>query len=223
MSPSRPIIFDLDRTLVRPPDDGPERLRRAFDRADVPPFFGVEDVNRWIPRVEGESALDLRLKVFRAIAREADESEADAERVARAYEPPAPDEHEPIPGAERVVRTFQERGTPLALVTNGAESTQREKLRLLGVEDAFDATFFATPETGIKPDPAPFTAAAADLGRVPDECVSVGDRYEIDIEPARDLGMTTVWFPDGSPDRDAPAADHVIERLTALLDTPWEG
>ncbi len=222
-------MFGLDDTLVRPPSDAPERLRRAFEAVGVAPFFRTEDVTRWVPEVEGESPLDLRVKSFRAAARDVagegapDEPAAIAERVARAYEPAPPEAHEPVAGASEVVRTLGERGHDLGLVTNGAESGQRPRLRRLGLADAFDATFLATPETGIKPDPTPFRTVLDRLGRAPSDCVSVGDGYETDVEPAIEMGMHTVWVPVGEPDRPAPAADAVRADLRAVLDRPWTG
>lgn len=138
------------------------------------------------------------------------------ERVARAYEPAGPTEYEPLPGARAAVETVRERGFAVGLVTNGAREPQRAKLREAGLADAFDATFFATPERGIKPDPRPFTTTADALGVAPSDCVSVGDGYETDVVPAADLGMTTVWVGDG----DAPEADYVIAGPSAVPTVP---
>lgn len=215
------VLFDLDDTLVRPPGDAPERLRRAFEAVGVEPLFDRAAVERGVSRVEGESPLDLRVKAFRAAARETGGSPEAAERVARAYEPAPPEAHEPVPGAAGVVQTLGERGFDLGLVTNGAESEQRPKLRRAGLADAFDAEFFATPERGIKPDPAPFRTAASDLGYAPADCVYVGDAYETDIEPAADLGVTTVWVPTGEGERPAPAADAVLSAIDDLPALSW--
>ncbi|MFB6176033.1 MAG: HAD family hydrolase, partial [Halobaculum sp.] len=192
---------------------------------------------------DGESPLDLRVKSFRGAAREAaesvgdetgasadadrqtpgppadpDEAAAVGERVARAYEPPAPAEYEQCPGARAAVETLRDRGFALGLVTNGAEEPQRAKLRTTGLDGLFDATFFATPERGIKPDPRPFTTTADALGVAPEACVSVGDGYETDVEPAATLGMATVWVTADEGTATGPAPTATVEAVRRLPD-----
>src|SRR6056297_1984364 len=121
MSPPSTLLFDLDETLVHPPDDGPARLAAAFESAGVEPFFAIEDFARWMPKVEGESPLDLRLQCFRGIAEEEGRPVDDAERVARAFEMPSAAEFVPVDSATEVVTTLGDRGYDLALVTNGPE------------------------------------------------------------------------------------------------------
>lgn len=217
------LLFDLDATLVHPPDDGDERLAAAFAAADVDPFFTIEEFARRIPTVEAEGPLDLRLRCFRAIARDVGEAEAAAERVARAFEPPAASEFVPAAGASETVRGLRDRGHDVALVTNGPEARQREKLRLLDLEDAFDATVFGDPDRGLKPDPAPFRTALEALSAAPTEAVKIGDRPAVDIEPAARLGLGTVWVPPGDPAAHEAevAADAVVADLAELLDEPW--
>lgn len=243
--PPEAVVFDLDETLVTGPDDADERLRQAFAAVDRRPFFSPADVRRWVGRVEGADPTDLRVQAFRGAARAAatsDEPEQDdsdvpvesdgawngdapaeperaaaiGERVARAYEPAEPTAYEPLPGAREAVETVRTRGFAVGLVTNGAREPQRAKLREAGLADAFDATFFATPERGIKPDPRPFTTTADALGVTPGDCVSVGDGYETDVVPAADLGMTTVLVGSG----DAPAADYVVAGPSAVPTVP---
>jgi FMN phosphatase YigB (HAD superfamily) len=45
-----------------------------------------------------------------------------------------------------------------------------------------------------KPDPAIFAHAAEKLGRTPAELLMVGDSFERDIVPAKQLGMKTAWL-----------------------------
>lgn len=217
------LLFDLDGTLVHPPDDGDRRLAAAFADAGVEPFFTVEEFAARIPEVEAESHLDLRLRCFRAIAREAGESDAAAEEVARAFALPAAAEFIPAAGGRETVLGLRERGHDLALVTDGPEPKQREKLRQMGLEDVFDAAVFGDPDRGLKPDPAPFRTALAGLDARPGDAVVIGDRPRVDIAPGNTLGMRTVWVAPGDsppPDPDV-AADAVITDIRTLLDAPW--
>lgn len=52
-----------------------------------------------------------------------------------------------------------------------------------------------------KPDHRLFLAACEGLGVSPDGCIMVGDRIDVDIAPARQLGMTTILFRTGPHQR----------------------
>ena len=218
------ILFDLDGTLVRAPDDGEERLEAAFDTAGVDPFFTLEDFSRVAPQVDGDGPLDFRIRAFRKIAEEKGWPKAEAEAVARAFEMPEATEFDPMPNATTVVETLKDRGYAIAIVTNGPTAKQREKLRLLDLEAAFDATVFGVPDRGYKPDFAPFHAALDELGADPTDAVKIGDRLDVDIEPAVELGMATVWFPnEDEPVLEPHPADVAIRDLDELLEEPWIG
>lgn len=74
-------------------------------------------------------------------------------------------------------------------VTNNPVRTARKTLEALGVSDLFphlvglDTTGFS------KPHERPFMIAAESAGAAPCECLSVGDRYDIDIALPLELGM----------------------------------
>jgi phosphoglycolate phosphatase/putative hydrolase of the HAD superfamily len=77
----------------------------------------------------------------------------------------------------------------LAVVTNNPVSVARRTLACLGVEDFF-RVIVGLDTCGVsKPHEAPFRRAAGLLGVPPAACVSVGDRYDIDIALPLELGM----------------------------------
>jgi phosphoglycolate phosphatase/putative hydrolase of the HAD superfamily len=77
----------------------------------------------------------------------------------------------------------------LALVTNNPVLVARKTLRALGVEELFPVIVGMDTCKVSKPHRAPYLKAAELLGLDPPGCVSIGDRYEIDIEPPLELGM----------------------------------
>jgi phosphoglycolate phosphatase/putative hydrolase of the HAD superfamily len=77
----------------------------------------------------------------------------------------------------------------LAVVTNNPVSIARRTLLRLGVENLFKAVVGLDTCGVSKPHRAPFLKAAELCGAVPAACVSVGDRYDIDIALPRALGM----------------------------------
>jgi phosphoglycolate phosphatase/putative hydrolase of the HAD superfamily len=77
----------------------------------------------------------------------------------------------------------------LGVVTNNPVLVARKTLAALGVEDRFSALVGLDTCGVSKPHRAPFLRAAELLGAAPETCVSVGDRYDIDISLPLELGM----------------------------------
>lgn len=77
----------------------------------------------------------------------------------------------------------------LAVVTNNPVEIARRTLAILGVVN-FIPVIVGLDSTNVsKPDPAAFRLAANALDCDGPSIVSIGDRYEVDIEPALGLGM----------------------------------
>jgi phosphoglycolate phosphatase/putative hydrolase of the HAD superfamily len=77
----------------------------------------------------------------------------------------------------------------LAVLTNNPVSVARRTLRCLGVEEFFSAVIGLDTYMLSKPHRLPFQQAAESLRLSPERCVSIGDRYEIDIALPLDMGM----------------------------------
>jgi phosphoglycolate phosphatase/putative hydrolase of the HAD superfamily len=87
----------------------------------------------------------------------------------------------------------------LAVVTNNPVSIARRTLAVLGAGDLF-AAIVGLDTCGVsKPHEAPFRTAAELCGAAIDACVSVGDRYDIDIALPLKMGMGGVLV-DGVED-----------------------
>ncbi|HHU37017.1 MAG TPA: HAD family hydrolase [Treponema sp.] len=77
----------------------------------------------------------------------------------------------------------------LAAVTNNPTIPATKTLEALGVLDLFPI-LVGLDTTGMsKPHPEPYLTAARELGVPSNECISVGDRYDIDIAIPLELGM----------------------------------
>jgi len=77
----------------------------------------------------------------------------------------------------------------LAVVTNSPVSIAARTLAALGVRDLFKVTVGLDTCHVSKPHEQPLLRAAALCGTGPESCVSVGDRYDIDIALPLKLGM----------------------------------
>ncbi len=95
---------------------------------------------------------------------------------------------QPDPLLRRTLQVLSARAG-LAVVTNNAMLTGRRTLQALGVADLF-AVVIGLDTCGVsKPHEKPYLAAAAGLGVASEACVSIGDRYDIDIALPLTLGM----------------------------------
>lgn len=87
----------------------------------------------------------------------------------------------------------------LAVVTNNPRSVGRETLRALEVEDSFRVVVGLDDTMVSKPAREPFELAARLLGLPAGDCVSVGDRYDVDLAVPLELGMGAILV-DGVED-----------------------
>jgi phosphoglycolate phosphatase/putative hydrolase of the HAD superfamily len=77
----------------------------------------------------------------------------------------------------------------LAVLTNNPVSIAARTLRRLGVEDLFPVPVGLDTCMVSKPHEIPFRKAAEESGVDISRCVSIGDRYEIDIALPLEMGM----------------------------------
>lgn len=111
------------------------------------------------------------------------------------------------------------------IFTNGTTRHALNVTERLGVADRFDAIFDIVAADHVpKPDPRPYRAMIEKLGVDPRRAVMVED-IAINLMPARDLGMTTVWVrnddewsrPMGADDEARTLVDLTVDDLTAWL------
>lgn len=79
----------------------------------------------------------------------------------------------------------------LAVLTNNNDIQTRRILDKLNLAGLFDHVFTFNSFHLLKPDPAILKNVLMVMKARPEECLMVGDRYEVDLIPARDLGMQT--------------------------------
>jgi phosphoglycolate phosphatase/putative hydrolase of the HAD superfamily len=80
----------------------------------------------------------------------------------------------------------------LALLTNNPRLTGERSLEALGVRSRFKVLVGLDDTLAGKPAPEPFAKAAQLLGVAPGRCVSIGDRFDVDLAPAMELGMGAI-------------------------------
>lgn len=77
----------------------------------------------------------------------------------------------------------------LGVLTNNNKIQTERILKKLKIEELFDFIFTYESFKLIKPDLEIFKKVINKIGVKPDECLMVGDRYDVDLMPAKEVGM----------------------------------
>lgn len=204
------VVFDLDYTLAVPRRDRTTILEAATDAAGAPDLSRADYLEAHRRNLTGET----REPIFAELLENRD-TEAEPAELAEAYRDEIAADLRALPGVESMLTELGERYR-IGLLTNGPVLAQRDKLRTLGWEEAFDAALVTGELKAGKPDVRAFEAIADELGVDPERAVYVGDEVEADVEGATDAGMTAIQIllEDG-PDPDPRAAAHVRQETVA--------
>ncbi|MCA1812175.1 MAG: HAD family hydrolase [Halobacteriales archaeon] len=120
-----------------------------------------------------------------------------------------------LPGAVEALAAARKAGARTALLTNGPGHVQRPKVEQFGLAARVDFVGITGEFGHWKPSPEAFLHVLGKLGVAAEEAVMVGDSLDFDIEPARRLGMRTVWVDPAAGAH--PSADLVVPAPAALL------
>jgi FMN phosphatase YigB (HAD superfamily) len=129
----------------------------------------------------------------------------------------------PIPEARQLVEWAFEQGFQVAIATNPLFPciAIEERLKWAGVPASeFPYALVTGYETmhSAKPNPAYFQEIADRLGRRPEECLMVGDDWEIDIVPASSVGIPAYWIAEP---HEKPRSDEAVPVGQGTLPTLW--
>lgn len=131
------------------------------------------------------------------------------------------DSYQPFPDVAKLINAVREARVPVALVTNGASDTQRNKIEAMGIADLFSA-FSISGATGVaKPDARAFTVVLEALGVSGKHVWHVGDSLATDVAGANSAGLTSVWLNRDGAVRNENDAHPDLE-ITSLSElTPY--
>jgi putative hydrolase of the HAD superfamily len=121
----------------------------------------------------------------------------------------------PYPDARPALAALRRAGLRTAVLTNGIEAQQTDKLARIGLRDLAGPVYTAETLRLFKPDPAVFGEACRRWGLPPESVVSVGDRHDLDVLPARAAGLRAVHL-----DRAGTGPAGEAHRVTSLRDLP---
>ena len=219
---AKAITFDLDNTLVQYERSPGTVLQATFDRLGLEPIFSVEQYyDRYDEFAERcDSMNQLRTECFATLAAENGYESQLGRDVADVFSDERDQSRvELLPSAERVLSTLSQ-DYQLAIVTNGAQDAQWQKIDAVNLEQWVDKVVIAGHETPPKPDPEPFHHVVQSLHTTPATTVHVGDSLETDIAGATAAGLDSVWISEASETRELEPTFRV-NSLGDLLPLPW--
>ena len=120
------------------------------------------------------------------------------------------------PGVDTGLEHTHSAGIPIAVVTEGAADTCRERLQYWGLE-RFVGHVVAAPKSVEL-----FLRVSNLLAVEPRRCFVVGDQLDRDVAPAIQAGMNTFYFPGGFTPKWALKVDEVKPQhsITTFADVP---
>ena len=132
-------------------------------------------------------------------------------------------------GALETLEHFRERGVPMALITNGDATHQRDKVAHFDLEPYFEAVLIEGELGYGKPDRRVFEAALEACGVGDDadrgSCWCVGDSLPWEVAGAQAVGLCGVWndwrgvgLPTDWPPGQPPIRpDRIVQRVDELI------
>lgn len=108
----------------------------------------------------------------------------------------------------------------MAVITNGFAEAQLPKMKTSDIDRYFDHFFLSEDLGFMKPDPRFFEKALQQMHARADECLVIGDDYEVDIVGAMRAGIRQVWYnPKGlALDANQPKPTFEIRNLLDFKD-----
>ncbi len=219
----RAIIFDADHTIYVPQTErayrekfeylsgrlgvSSERLRDIWEQ-QVDEAIDADDPSKRRREVTLEKTLmELEMPI--------DQRDAIVSGAMDRFWSHVIDDIEYEDGIEAMFDRLRQGGIEMVAVASDEfrEPLEQKLDEVLGAwEDYFE--MLVTPETAgsMKPSQAFYRTILDEEGLEPDEVVVVGDSWERDLEPAKELGMTTVLLSDA----EAGDPDFRIDKLSKL-------
>ncbi|MFH0968789.1 MAG: HAD-IA family hydrolase [Methanobacteriota archaeon] len=127
------------------------------------------------------------------------------------------------PGVIQVLDILVQEGIQIAIVTDAHSTNARIRMKRLNIDHYFPV--FITPDISgqRKPDHTPFLMAMNQLHASPDTTWVVGDSLRREIQPGRELGLTTIYARYGDwimADNPEIKPHYTLEQFCDLMNIP---
>lgn len=203
------VFFDLDDTLCGYWDAAKAGLKHTLDTIEIPGFTAEEFHEAWVEEFR-QFANDIktshwyeiyltqggvtRMELMRmALQRLGIDNPELAFELGRVYGEERAKRLCLFDDAQDVLRWVGQRFFT-GVITNGPADIQRQELRDLGIEDAFDVVLIEGEMGEGKPVPRVMRRAEKAAGCEGRKILMVGNSYRHDILPAMEAGWSTAWI-----------------------------
>ena len=99
-----------------------------------------------------------------------------------------------VPNTMEVLNYLKEKNYKIHLITNGFLEVQSIKMQASGLDKMIDSSFVSEVVGFKKPDHRIFHHAMKEVGGNIENSVMIGDDLSVDIIPAKEIGMTHIYF-----------------------------
>lgn len=208
------ILFDLDGTLVNSLEDLAVSTNYALRRMGLP-AYPVPDYRHFVGngvRVLIESVLPEPLRGTAAV-------DAGLRYFNEYYNSHCLDHTKPYPGILELIAELKARGFRMAVNSNKPDAFVRDLVASIFGPDGFDSVAGQREGVPRKPDPTGALAACAEMGKMPADCIYLGDS-DVDMKTALGAGMFpvgAVWGFRGREELEKAGAALLLETPTELL------
>ena len=200
------LFFDLDNTFWDVRQNQYNAQKELFAVYDMGRYFGTFEnylqsyasINEklWIGYRDGKIGQEglwsgRYVRLLRSVGID---DESLAMRMSDDYLRIVPSFHALMPYAKEVLGYLYGKGYPMALITNGFEQVQQDKVRRAGLSDYFQYVITSEKAGFTKPNAGIFEYALQKAGVKNTESVMIGDDSYNDIYGAVKAGMDTVYF-----------------------------
>jgi len=211
------VLFDLDDTIVSYDIAG----RHAWDEicAEYYKGLGFDSAAEFRTLIDGsrewywsdagrflKGRLDLRSArreiVSDAFTRSGRSGEIKAFEIADRFTARHEELIHPFPGTTAVLEAIRCAGVRMGMLTNGASDRQNGKIDRFGLRDYFEFCLVEGDLGFGKPDRRMFMKALELLDLEASEVWMVGDNPDLDIFPANELGIFSIWVDRGNWSRE---------------------
>lgn len=227
------ILFDLDDTIL-----ANEFYKNECWNIVISEFSGdVPDIKRIVKRINEKSSefwsdperhRQWRQRipdVVRSLALKSLEEvglrdEKKANEIAARFLELRSEHLKPFPGAMETLETLMNSGMNMALITNGASESQREKINRFRLERFFRYIFIEGEHGFGKPEEKVYRYTLERIDAIPEKSWMVGDKLEWEVVAPQRIGMKGVLVrPDGNaPYGEGDGPFLTVRSVSEILD-----
>ncbi len=208
------IIFDLDNTLIDRQKAFKEMLLRKFhllfdDETLISNM--IDDIMKW-----DDNGTVERIVVFKRWAQKYDVTCISPQELDKQWSDESGSVVFLYDDVKDTLSKLKNK-YKLAILTNGNTTSQRRKLDTIDIYDLLDYTLVSSEVNMKKPDIRLFEYIANKLNLKPNECIYVGDNYNIDVLGSRNAGMTPIFISRNNESYDNVIVIKEISELLNIL------